>query len=141
METTMKKSKKKRIIVIAALVIFVPLLAFGGSYLYTVARYQQIVSDTVIVTPDLQAVKDGTYLGEYDAIMVSAEVSVTVKDGEITDVVLVRHKTDRGVPAERITQDALAAQSLEVDTITGATNSSKVILKAIENALNAGISA
>jgi uncharacterized protein with FMN-binding domain len=36
---------------------------------------------------------------------------------------------------EEITNDVIAQQSLEVDTVTGATYSSIVILKAIEQAL------
>ena len=70
--------------------------------------------------------------------MSAAKVSVTVKDNKITDITLLNHKNERGKPAEVIPEKVLKAQSLQVDTISGATNSSKVILKAIENALMSG---
>jgi uncharacterized protein with FMN-binding domain len=41
----------------------------------------------------------------------------------------------KGKPAEVIPQKVMDAQSLQVDTISGVTSSSKVILKAIEKAL------
>ena len=46
-------------------------------------------------------------------------------------------KYDKGKPAKAIVPKIVDAQSLEVDAVAGATNSSKVIKKAIENALTA----
>lgn len=71
--------------------------------------------------------------------MVAADVSATVRNHKITDIKILRHKNERGQRAEVIPQRVLAAQSLKVDTVSGATNSSKVILKAIENALESKI--
>jgi uncharacterized protein with FMN-binding domain len=48
---------------------------------------------------------------------------------------LVKHRNGRGAAAEAITGKVISAQSLKVDTISGATMSSKVILLAIESAL------
>ena len=87
---------------------------------------------------DLSNISDGKYTGSCDAVYVGAEVSVTVKDHKITDITLLNHKNERGKPAEVIIENVIKAQSLQVDTISGATNSSKVILKAIENALISG---
>ena len=50
-------------------------------------------------------------------------------------VCLIHNKTERGQKAEQVTQEVISSQSLKVDIVSGATNSSKVILKAIENAL------
>ena len=130
----------KRIIIGVVSVIIVLLLVIGGSLLSTLKRYEKIISDVVIETPDLSRVSDGTYNGSFEAILISADVSVTVKNHSITGVDLVSHKNGRGARAEVITDKVVSAQSLEVDTITGATNSCLVILKAIENALNAGLS-
>ncbi|WP_313562885.1 FMN-binding protein [Ruminiclostridium cellobioparum] len=41
----------------------------------------------------------------------------------------------RGAKAEAIVDKIISEQSVTVDVISGATNSSKVILKAVENAL------
>lgn len=40
-----------------------------------------------------------------------------------------------GKPAEAIVEDIVENQSIEVDAVSGATNSSRVIMKACENAL------
>ncbi|TYB94365.1 MAG: FMN-binding protein, partial [Kosmotoga sp.] len=51
------------------------------------------------------------------------------------DIELIEHNHGRGEAAEVIPEKVVEAQSLKVDIITSATYSSKVILKAIENAL------
>jgi uncharacterized protein with FMN-binding domain len=67
---------------------------------------------------------------------VSARVEITVHDGKITDIKLLEHNNGQGKPAEAIIGQVLENQTLEVDVIAGATYSSKVILKAIEDALD-----
>lgn len=53
---------------------------------------------------------------------------------------LVKHNHGKGASAEIITDKVTEAQSLDVDIVSGATSSSKVILKAIEDALNSAVS-
>ena len=88
-----------------------------------------------VKTPDFASLPDGTYRGSYDGGMVKAVVDVLVAGGRIEKVTIVSHRNGMGTPAEVIVDDVVRAQSLEVDTISGATRSSKVILKAIEEAL------
>lgn len=85
---------------------------------------------------DLSNVEDGTYTGSYDCFPVMAEVNVTVSNHQITEINIVKHQHGKGGKAEAITDDVIAKQSLDVDTIAGATHSSKVILLAIDNALS-----
>jgi uncharacterized protein with FMN-binding domain len=87
---------------------------------------------------DLSKIKDGNYIGDFNAYIISSKVNVTVRDHTITDIRFIEHKYERGKPAEVLLPRVIAAQSLNVDTISGATNSSKVILKSIENALLEG---
>ena len=129
---------KKKMVIGMICAVLALVLVFGGSYLYQYFSYQDAVKKIVLESPRFSDIENGTFSGQYDAYMVAAEVSVTVEDGRITEIILVKHKTDRGAVAERIIDDVIAMQSLEVDTITGATNSSKVILKAIQNALESG---
>jgi len=130
---------KKKMVIGSICVALALVLVFGGSYLYQYFLYQDAVNRIVLESPKFSNVENGTYNGEYDAYMVAAEVRVTVEGGRITEIILVKHKTDQGAPAERIIDDVIAMQSLDVDTVTGATNSSKVILKAIQNALESGM--
>ncbi|MFH1214059.1 MAG: FMN-binding protein [Candidatus Neomarinimicrobiota bacterium] len=102
-------------------------------------EYHRRVDAIEIENIDLQKVKDGDYSGEYNAILVNVAVLVKVRDHRITEIELVRHNNGRGKPAEVITSSVIEKQSLAVDTITGATSSSKVILEAIELALKKGL--
>jgi uncharacterized protein with FMN-binding domain len=89
-----------------------------------------------ITTPDYEKLPDGTYRGAYDGGLVIAEVAVTITGKKIELVELLRHDHGRGKEAEKIVDHIVEAQSLEIDVISGATVSSKAILKAAENALS-----
>ena len=84
---------------------------------------------------DLSAIPDGVYVGEYDVNFIYAKVEVTVRNGEMTDIIILEHKQERGKAAEAVISDMLAEQKIDVDAVSGATNSSTVIKKAVENAL------
>lgn len=132
----MKKYKKLSISLVA-----VVLLVGGislGLYLKSVSDYKQAVREAVISEPDISAVPDGVYTGEYDVDFIYAKVEVTVLSGKITTIDILEHRNGRGEPAESIVDEILIEQKIDVDSISGATNSSIVIKKAIENALSNG---
>ncbi|MCF7929111.1 MAG: FMN-binding protein [Spirochaetales bacterium] len=91
-----------------------------------------------IKTPDLHSVEDGRWTGNWKAGPVSVEIALTVRSGRIESVELTEHDNWRGEAAEVLVDTIAAEQSLDVDTISGATISSKVILKAAEKALEKG---
>jgi len=116
--------------------VIVLVLAAGGLWLRDKAiKFEAKITAMQINEVDLSAVADGAYEGSADAEIVRAQVRVTVRDHQITKIELLRHDTGQGRPAEVIPDRVVAAQSLKVDMVSGATYSSKVILKAIENAL------
>lgn len=131
----MKENRARIIFATVVILIVVVLLVSGGLYLYRLSSYKSIVANAVVATPDLALCEDGQYEGSFDAIIVAATVKVTLKDHQITAIEILEHKTDRGHKAEPITELVIATQSLEVDTVSGATNSSTVILMAIQDAL------
>lgn len=126
----------KKIIVIAASIILLAGAAFGTKFLLSVNKYKQTVEGFKFGALDLSKVADGQYIGSCDVDLIQVEVKVKVEDHKITDIVLLQHKNGKGAPAETIIEEVVKKQSLEVDTVSGATNSSKVILKAIEDALS-----
>ncbi|EKQ55470.1 MULTISPECIES: FMN-binding protein [unclassified Clostridium] len=128
----------KRILLGAASLVVIAGIIFGGRYLISVINYKKAIKELTINRVDLSKISDGKYTGSYDISLISAKVSVTVKDHKIENIDLLEHKNERGKPAEVIPSMVVKAQSLQVDTISGATNSSKTILKAIENALESG---
>ena len=62
-----------------------------------------------------------------------------MEDHTIKEIKLLEHNNDRGASAESILDHMVEKQRTDVDAVTGATNSSKVIRKAVENALAMGI--
>jgi uncharacterized protein with FMN-binding domain len=88
-----------------------------------------------VKTPDFTLLADGTYRGSYETGLVKAVVDVLMASGRIENVTIVSHRCGKGRPAEVIVNDVVEKQSLDVDVVSGATRSSKVILKAIEIAL------
>lgn len=128
--------KKVKIMIVITSIVLVIGVGFGLSYLKRYNDYKSEVADIEINEVNLSQIDDGVYVGEYDVDFISAKVQVEVKDNEIKDIEFVEYHHDRGEKAKRILQDIIDEQRINVDTITGATNSSKVIQKAVENALS-----
>lgn len=126
----------KKYIIISIITVAIVCGAFVINYLKGISDYKEKVNNIVIDDVKLNNKEDGKYIGEFDANVISAKVEVEVKNKKIININLLEHKNERGTPAEVITKNVVNVQSLEVDVISGATNSSKVILKAIENALS-----
>lgn len=131
-------SNVKKIVFSVVCIVILVVGIIGGKYLISVQKYKKAIEGLKISNVDLSKISDGKYTGSCDVGYLGAKVAVTVKNNKIVDITLISHKNDRGKPAEVIPEKVVKAQNLQVDTISGATNSSKVILKAIENALESG---
>lgn len=82
--------------------------------------------------------RDGVYEGSGKGNNGDIKVEVTVEGGNITSVVLKEHGETEGIyeAAEKgVVADIIKNQTAEVDTVAGATNSSKGIKEAVANAL------
>ena len=134
----MRISKKKIISFIVLLLLLIGLIC-GAVYLKKVADYKRVVGETTFGEIDIADVSDGIYIGEYDVNFIYAKVEVTVEDGEIVSINILEHRHERGKAAEKIIEKIIDEQKIDVDAISGATNSSTVIKKAVENALKGGL--
>jgi uncharacterized protein with FMN-binding domain len=95
-------------------------------------------AEIIASLPDMEAKPDGVYRGSYDlsGSPVKVTLDVTVLNHNIAVINIVKHFCSPiGKKAEKITVAIIENQSLDVDTVSGATGSSKAILKAVENAL------
>ncbi|MDR0448565.1 MAG: FMN-binding protein [Treponema sp.] len=118
----------KKVILFTSLIIL--LLIIGCSTAY---------KSLTVVMPDLALIKDGIYRGNYDmpSTPVKATVNVIVQNHQINKIDILEHFCSPiGKKAEKIIDSIIEHQSLDVDVISGATASSKTLLKAVENALN-----
>ena len=93
-----------------------------------------------ITDVDLNTVQDGTYTGVYQNKILLAVVQVEVSNHEIISIEVLEHKDAYMQQARMIADDVVGGQSLDVDAISGATLTSDTVLKAIEDALQQGVS-
>ena len=85
-----------------------------------------------------QSYTAGVYTAQANGNNVPVTVEVEVSDAEILSVKVTEHAETAGLsdtPIERIPAKIVEGQTLAVDTVSGATNTSNAILKAAEDAL------
>ena len=126
---------KKRIVLFVIMFLLLVGFVLGILYLKRVADYRQAVRETTFEDINISDIPDGVYIGEYDVDFIYAKVEATVQNGEITNINILEHRHERGKTAEVIADSIVDEQKIDVDAISGATNSSTVIEKAVENAL------
>lgn len=84
--------------------------------------------------------KSGKFEGKGEGLNGDVKVEITYEDGEIKDVSVVDHKETEGIadPAlKQIPEKIVKEQKINVDTISGATYTSKAIIDAVKKALEA----
>lgn len=124
-------TKSKKIILIIVALIIVVFLGF------------KIVANKIIFDAkalpiekiDFSQIADGQYIGNYKIFPVKVSVKTTVQNGKITQIEIVEHFNGKGTSAEKIVDRIIEKQSLQVDSISGATVSSIAIKKAVEDSL------
>lgn len=87
--------------------------------------------------------KDGDYTGSTaDAQWGFIQVKAIIKNGKITDVQFLQYPNERGRSVminnyadPQLTQEAIQAQSAQVDIITGATDTSEAFMQSLSDAL------
>lgn len=127
--------KKKKLVLIICIGVIV-LIATAIYVVFTnIQNELQSLATAQIKEIEIDRVSNGVFKGQFSTVLVSAKVEVSVHDNKIADIKIIEHKNGQGIPAEAIVGQVLENQTLEVDVIAGATCSSIVILKAIEDAL------
>ncbi len=127
------KNKMVRIILYVVLAILV--IAAGGFIYAThgLSKYRKMEIQDV----DLNKIEDGIYQGEFTGGRWKNKLEVTVQDHQITAIELLNASKTSGMAdiGEKVVQQVKEKQSLQIDTVSGATVHTKAILKSIENAL------
>jgi uncharacterized protein with FMN-binding domain len=135
-----RKMTRRDFLRVSALATTGAAAAVGGVGWSFVSKEHKEAKSLPLNALDFGKLNDGTYHGVYEGGMYkwrANECDVTVTSGKVTDIQLVGSKdsgaqnTDHGMLYNRV----IEAQSLQVDTISGATLTSKAYLKAVENAL------
>lgn len=88
--------------------------------------------------------KDGTYTGDVaDAFYGNVQIQITISSGKISNVQFLQYPNDRNHSIEvnsqampYLIQEAIQAQSANVDVISGATATSQAFVQSMQSALN-----
>lgn len=89
-----------------------------------------------VMAVDPTVVSDGVYPGDAELEGVRISLDVTVQNGMITNITIREHQNGIGFRAEKaVIEQIIQKQTNLVDVVTGASISSKLIMKSVENAL------
>lgn len=85
---------------------------------------------------NLTNIPDGNYIGSFSYSGFEYTVKTNVKTHQITDIeVLQNRDTEHARRAEGVLNEIINSQTPNVDAISGATTTSKALMKAVENSL------
>ncbi|MCR4425233.1 MAG: FMN-binding protein [Firmicutes bacterium] len=122
-------------VLLAILGGFVVVMVGAGVFLMA---GQSSIKSLQIRAVDFTRLRDGTYTGQFKGGRWSNTVRVTVSSGKVTDIdVLKEVRIPKTEVTEQVVRKIIETQSLDVDTVSGATINTKAYLKAVENALTA----
>jgi uncharacterized protein with FMN-binding domain len=124
---------------IIALIVVVILASAGGIGWSFLMKEHKEARSLPLNAVDFSQLNDGVYTGVYEGGMYkwrANEVRVTVASGKVAQIESIKSAENWDKESATMLYDrVIAAQSLQVDTISGATLTSKAYLQAVENAL------
>lgn len=135
-----KRKGRRKGCIIVPVVLVATAAAAGGIGWSMLEKEHREARGLPLNAVDFSRLTDGAYHGSYAGGMYrwrANECDVTVASGRVTDIQLASSQdpgtqnTDGGMLYDRV----IKAQSLQVDTISGATLTSKGWLQCVENAL------
>ena len=110
------------------------LFLMGAALLCLFVKVKGEEKNIVNVPIDLSQVRDGEYEGHSETTLVKVDVKVVVEGENIQDIQLIRHVCGKGEPANAMLDTMIQENINDVDTVSGATMSSKVIKNAVNDA-------
>lgn len=135
--------KKRKLFFTVGVPVFIVIVVFVV-FTIMMAPYRRAyeeVRNMAIKEIDLNRVSDGSYRGDFTYGNFTYEVEVMVKSRSIADIQILQNRSDskHAIMAAVVIDRVIEAQSLQVDTVSRATTTSKAFLKAVETALEKGV--
>lgn len=140
MEPKKKNKKALKGCLITVLVIVIILgVSFGIGWAYIMKEHREARS-LPLNKVNFSILEDGTYHGYYDGGMYHWRINdcdVTVTNGKVSQILLSNSNdpAEANIEAAMLYDRVIETQSLQVDTLSGATLTSKAYLQCVENAL------
>jgi len=128
----------KIVIIVICVIVAVLLAGLFFTVIIPSMQYGEI-RKMEINNVDLNTMEDGVYGGTFAYSQTEYKVEVKISDHQIDSIdILSGGKSEYAKSAEQIVDTIIREQQIDVDVVSGATTSSKAILKAVENALTGG---
>lgn len=127
----MKNKIFRRAIVVVCCILGFVIAVFIGFDLFA----KDVIGKVTIESIDTSNLEDGEYEGVATVGPVHVNLTVVMKEKKIDQILITEHINALGKKAETIVEEVILKQSIDVDSISGATTSSVCIKKAIENAI------
>jgi uncharacterized protein with FMN-binding domain len=137
----MKRKGKRKMAGWIILLVIIAMLGTGGAIGWSyLSKEHKEALNLPLNTVNFSRLKDGTYTGAYEGGMYkwrANKAEVTVTSGKVSDIRLLSPiNGDKELDKKEALYDrVMAAKSLQVDAVSGATLDSKAYLQAVENAL------
>jgi uncharacterized protein with FMN-binding domain len=135
---------KKYILSVGVIIIF---SAYSWSDRSPAVKQSPVVNVTPAVPLTAGKFKDGSYIGPVtDAYYGNVQVKAVISGGKLADVVFLSYPSDRSTSQEinsqampLLIQEAVQAQSANVDGVSGATATSDAFVQSLGPALSAAL--
>jgi len=138
-ENRMKRKGKSKLLTAVILAIIIVVAGLGAALLFTQGERRE-ARNLPIKEVSFAQLQDGTYIGEYEGGKYkwrANKVQVTVSSSEVTDISVLEQSEKMSAEfTGELFGRVIQEQSLQVDTISGATLTSKAFLKGVEIALD-----
>jgi uncharacterized protein with FMN-binding domain len=132
----MAMSKGKKMVLTIIIGIFIVFGVISGSMMIYLLNGMSRTKSLVIADVPLDRIADGTYRGQFDEGRWANALDVKVENGKIAQITIVQDvKFNNPAQEQQLFDRVIEQQKVNVDVVSGATATSKALLKSIENAL------
>lgn len=105
------------------------------------SKEMMMVRQMEIQNVDTKNIQDGEYIGSFSYSGFEYKVKTIVQGHRIADIKILQNRdTKHAKSAEGVISEIIEKQSPNVDAISGATTTSKALMKAVENSLGSTVS-
>jgi len=113
------------------ILLTVSIIVFGCASQEMIRVRQMNIRDV-----DISHTRDGDYVGSFSYCGFEYAVETTIKSHKIRQIKILHNRdTNHAKRAEGVIAEILERQTPNVDAISGATTTSKALMKAVENSL------
>lgn len=114
------------------ILLFILILVLCGC----ASQEMKIVRNMDIQDIDLKKIDDGEYIGSFSYSNFEYKVKTIIRDHKIKDIIILQNRdTKHSKRAEGVIPRIIKRQTPDVDAVSGASTTSKALMKAVENSL------